>query len=174
MKKNGGHVYPGTTDFTLLIDVKTDAEKTYAVLRDVLKQYAEVLTVFRLDATEPKAITAIISGNRARDVMAAETLRYAALDGRLRDLDGNASSHLIPLISDNWQNAFKWRGTGPMPDDEKQKLKQTVARAHQQGRRIRFWATPDQPAFWRELQSAGVDLLNVDDLAGLQNFFNQK
>ncbi len=174
VKKNGGHVYPGTTDFTLLIDVKTDAEKTYAVLRDVLKQYAEVLTVFRLDATEPKAITAIISGNRARDVMAAETLRYAALDGRLRDLDGNASSHLIPLISDNWQNAFKWRGTGPMPDDEKQKLKQTVARAHQQGRRIRFWATPDQPAFWRELQSAGVDLLNVDDLAGLQNFFNQK
>jgi glycerophosphoryl diester phosphodiesterase len=174
VKKNGGQVYPGTTDFTLLIDVKSDAEKTYAVLRDVLKQYADLLTVFRPEATESKAITAIISGNRARNVMAAEMLRYAALDGRLPDLDGNIPKHLIPLVSDNWQNAFKWRGTGPMPDDEKQKLEQIVARAHQQGRRVRFWATPDQPDFWRELQSAGVDLLNVDDLAGLQRFFNQK
>ena len=174
VKKNGGRVYPTTPDFTLLIDVKTDAEKTYAVLRDVLKQYADMLTVFRPDATEPKAITVIISGNRARNVMAAETLRYAALDGRLSDLDGNDSKHLIPLVSDNWQSSFKWRGAGPMPDDERQKLKQTITRAHQQGRRVRFWATPDQPAFWRELQAASVDLFSVDDLAGLQKFLEQK
>jgi len=49
-------------------------------------------------------------------------------------------------------------------------LKQFVQRAHQQGRRIRFWAAPDNPAGWRELQQAGVDLLNTDDLAGLREF----
>ena len=174
IKKNGGRVYPTTPGFTLLIDVKTDAEKTYAGLREVLKQYADLFTVFRADTTEPKAITAIISGNRARNLMAAETLRYAALDGRLADLEGNDSKHLIPWVSDNWESNFKWRGHGPLPDDERQKLKEIVAKAHQKGRRIRFWATPDQPAFWRELQTAGVDLIGVDDLAGLQIFLLEK
>ena len=31
-------------------------------------------------------------------------------------------------------------------------------------------ATPDDPAVWRELADAGVDLLNADDLAGLERF----
>ena len=31
-------------------------------------------------------------------------------------------------------------------------------------------ATPDQPEVWKELLDAGVDLLNADDLAGLQKF----
>ncbi|MBI3848772.1 MAG: hypothetical protein HY298_00565 [Verrucomicrobia bacterium] len=173
VRKNDGRVYPTTPNFTLLIDVKSDAEKTYTVLRDVLKQYADMLTAFHPYATEPKAVTAIISGNRARKLMAAETLRYAAIDGRLSDLDGDASKHLIPLVSDNWNSIFKWRGAGPLPDDERQKLTKIVSQAHRQGRRVRFWATPDQPAFWRELQTAGVDLFSVDDLAGLQKFLLQ-
>lgn len=173
LRKNDGRVYPTTPNFTLLIDVKSDAEKTYTVLRDVLKQYADMLTAFHPFATEPKAVTAIISGNRARKLMVAETLRYAAIDGRLSDLDGGASKYLIPLVSDNWSTIFQWRGVGPMPEDERKKLNQIITKAHQQSRRIRFWATPDQPAFWQELQAAGVDLFSVDDLASLQTFLLQ-
>ena len=57
-----------------------------------------------------------------------------------------------------------------MPKDEKQKLQQTVTKSHAQGRKVRFWATPDQPEVWKELLDAGVDLLNADDLVGLQKF----
>lgn len=40
---------------------------------------------------------------------------------------------------------------------------------------MRFWATNDMPgpareALWRELAAAGVDYINTDDLAALEDF----
>jgi len=43
-----------------------------------------MLTVFREGSVQTNAITVIISGNRAPKAMAAETIRYAAVDGRSR------------------------------------------------------------------------------------------
>ncbi|MEE3055365.1 MAG: hypothetical protein VYB34_16660, partial [Planctomycetota bacterium] len=34
----------------------------------------------------------------------------------------------------------------------------------------RFWATPEDPAVWKTLLEAGVDLVNTDDLPGLRKF----
>ena len=103
--------------------------------------------------------------------MAAERMRYAAYDGRLADLQpGDASPGFIPIVSDNWEDVFTWRGEGAMPDVERAKLRDIVAAAHRQQRQIRFWAIPDSPAGWRECLEAGVDFINTDDLSGLQAF----
>jgi hypothetical protein len=176
VRQNNGRVYRGGPSVTLLIDVKSDAEKTYAVLREVLKEYVAMLTRFSPDKTETNAVTIVISGNRSRQIMTEERIRYAAYDGRLDDLTGANSKHLIPMISDNWSRLFKWNGVGPMPEGEKATLVETVTKAHQQGRRVRFWATPDVSAVWNELLAAGVDLINTDDLAGLERLLraNQK
>jgi hypothetical protein len=172
VQDNGGRVYRNGPQFTLLIDVKTDAGRTYAVLREVLACYAEMLTSVRDGVVEKRAVTVIISGNRAEQAVAAEPLRYVGIDGRLADLDTQRPSHLVPLISDNWRLHFRWRGQGPMPEAERQKLRAIVEKAHGKARRVRFWGTPDDPAVWRELLDAGVDLLNADDLAGLERFFS--
>lgn len=171
VKRNGGTVFPNGPEFTLLIDVKSDAEKTYAALREVLKPYSKMLTEFRADATRTNAVTVILSGNRASATLAAELPRLAGIDGRLPDLENGPSNHLIPWVSDNWRNHFEWRGTGAMPDEDRRKLKDLVTRSHQQGRRLRLWAAPDNTAGWAELRRAGVDLINTDDLPGLQEFF---
>jgi hypothetical protein len=52
-----------------------------------------------------------------------------------------------------------------------------VDQAHAADYRVRFWATPDQPgaardAVWTELVAAGVDHINTDDLAGLDEFLS--
>ncbi len=175
--QNDGKVFRGGPPFTLLIDVKSDATNTYLALRDALRPYAAMLTKFSRDRTETNAVTVIVSGNRARELMAAEQTRLAAYDGRLADLDLGDSRHLIPLVSDNWTQHFKWRGRpeeGPLPEPERAKLRQLVGRAHQQGRRLRLWGTPDQSAGWQELFDAGVDLINTDDLAGLEEFLSRR
>jgi hypothetical protein len=172
VKENGGRVLRGGPEFTLLIDLKSDAEKTYAALRPVLEQYADMLTIFRTNATATGAVTVILSGNRPTATVSAEPVRRVAIDGRLPDLDATPSRHLMPLVSDNWPRYFQWRGGGPMPEDDQAKLRQMVSRAHAQGRRIRFWAAPDLPAAWRAFRDAGVDLINTDDLAGLQKFLS--
>src|SRR5262249_18845227 len=174
VRQNGGRVYRNGPSVTLLIDVKSDAEKTYAALREVLKDYADMLTKSYADRTETNAITVIISGNRARRTMAEEKIRFAAYDGRLEDLESGDSPNLISLISDEWLRIFKWKGTGPVPPAEKQRFDDMVAKAHQQGRRVRLWGTPDVPAVWSLLLESGVDLINTDDLAGLEKFLLAK
>ena len=102
--------------------------------------------------------------------MRSERIRFAAMDGRLPDLESNPPVAFVPLISDNWTKHFKWRGAGPLPDDERASLRQLVARTHAQGRRLRLWAAPDNPSGWKELRDAGVDLLNTDRLPELSDF----
>ncbi len=170
VKNNGGSVYPGGPEFTLLVEIKGDWKATYPVLREVLRQYAGMLSVFRNGLRETNAIIVIITGHRSKEMFAGESVRYAALDGDLEDLDSTEPASLIPWISSNWTRTFKWRGAGPMPEAERAKLKNIVARAHQQGRRVRFWGAPDQPVFWSELLADGVDLINTDDLEGVQKF----
>ena len=173
VKRNGGRVFPGGTEFTLLVDVKSDATNTYRALRPVLQQYASMLTRFQPERTESNAVTIILSGNRARGLMAAEASRLAAYDGRLSDLDAPESRHLIPLVSDNWTQHFKWRARpedGSIPDSERNRLRELASQAHGQGRRLRLWGTPDSPAMWKELRDAGVDLINTDHLLELRSF----
>ena len=154
---------------TLLIDVKSEAEATYAVLRNVLKDYADILTRYESNSMRTNAVMAIISGNRPGS-MKLEPVRLAAIDGRFPDLEDNPPVSLVPLVSDNWTKHFQWRGVGAFPTEEREKLRAVVRKAHAQGRRLRLWATPDNPRGWKELHDAGVDLLNTDSLAGLDMF----
>ncbi len=176
-QRNGGRVFRGGPTVTLLVDVKSEATNSYIVLRDVLQRYEMMLTRFSTERTETNAVTVIISGNRARGLMVSEATRLAAYDGRLVDLESKDTPQFIPLISDNWTLHFKWRGRktdGPLPDLERAKLRKIVAQAHEQGRRMRFWATADTPEMWAELHAAGADLINTDNLPGLGEFLRTK
>jgi hypothetical protein len=174
-KQNGGGVYPHGPQFTLLIDIKSAAVPTYRRLDRILAEYRDIFTSFGPDGRSDKAVLAIVSGNRPRELMESQKLRYAGYDGRLTDLESSAAAELIPLISDHWTRHFTWKGTGEMPAEERRRLREIVQTAHKKGRRVRLWATPDNPspareALWRELILAGVDLINTDDLKGLQQF----
>jgi hypothetical protein len=76
----------------------------------------------------------------------------------------------MPWVSGRWDILFRWKGDGPLPDEERARLRDVVRRAHARGRLVRFWATPEDPAVWKELRAEGVDLLNTDRLAEMQKF----
>lgn len=170
VKRNGGRVYRGGPEVTLLIDLKHDWHVLYPALRAVLVKYADILTTFRDGRKEANAVLVIISGNHTRDMLDGETVRYAALDGILADLNSDVPASLVPWISGQWGRSFKWRGKDVMPEEELARLKEIVAKAHQQGRRVRFWGAPDQAPFWATIRDAGVDLINTDNLPGLEKF----
>jgi hypothetical protein len=167
---------PGSlvSPLTLLIDIKSEAEVTYAALREVLGKYADILTRFESNTIHTNAIVVILSGARPFETMRGERVRFAALDGRLPDLEANPPIALVPLISDNWTKHFSWRGVGALPPEERARLGELVRRTHAQGRRLRLWAAPDGLDGWRELHEAGVDLLNTDKLLELRLFLEKK
>lgn len=170
VRAGGGQIYPGKERFHLLIDIKTEAEPTYKELAKVLGRYANMISVVRDGQVKTKAVDVTISGNRPQTLLANETVRYAGLDGRLSDLDSTLPSHLMPLISDNWNLHFQWKGQGPMGEADRQKLAEVVTKAHARGRQVRFWATPDTVEMWQVLKQSGVDRINTDDLKGLEKF----
>ncbi|WP_129692048.1 phosphatidylinositol-specific phospholipase C/glycerophosphodiester phosphodiesterase family protein [Gottfriedia acidiceleris] len=176
VKENNGAVYPGyNKEFTLWIDVKSEDAATYQVIHNQLKKFQNMLTKFLPSGVNPGPITVYISGNRPKELMENQPVRYAAYDGRMSDLESGASNEFIPIISDNWTKHFTWMGVGEMSENERHKLNYIVSTAHANGQKVRFWATPDmatpaREAVWKELLKAGVDFINTDDLVGLQLF----
>ncbi|UCG57197.1 MAG: phosphatidylinositol-specific phospholipase C/glycerophosphodiester phosphodiesterase family protein [Phycisphaerales bacterium] len=175
IRQHGLRVHTNGPQFTLLVDIKSAAAPTYDALERVLAEYRDVLTCFGPDGRTDRPVLAVVSGNRPRELVESREIRYAGYDGRLADLQSDAPADLIPLISDNWTRHFTWKGIGEMPVEERRKLGEIVQIAHRKGRRVRFWATPDNPspardAIWRELLAARVDLINTDDLEGLRQF----
>ncbi len=169
-RKNRGRIYRDSPMFYLMIDVKADAEATYSALREVLKQYADILTEFGEKRLRKRAVTVVISGARAVETMKAEKRRFAGIDGRLSDLESGLPPTVFPWISDDWNSVFKWRGTGDFPEEQKQKLKTLIETAHKHGYKVRFWGAPNSEAIWRVHKEAGVDLINADNLIGLREF----
>jgi hypothetical protein len=170
---NNGRVFPGLDRFILLIDIKSNADETLGQLNKVLSKYAHMLTSVRRGKLFPNAVTIVLSGNRPISAVSGSSDRLVALDGRLTDLGSQAPADLLPVISDKWPTHFKWRGNGPIPADERAKLKVIVERAHRARRLVRFWATPENENVWNELRLQGVDLIGTDKLDRLANFLRK-
>lgn len=172
VRRNGGSVYPGWRDsLQLLVDIKSDAQPTYAAIHEELREHREIMTRFA-PSVRRRAVEAVVSGNRPLETMLDQPVRWAGYDGRLSDLGSGLPATVMPLVSDNWTKHFTWTGTGPFLPAEHQKLLDLVAEAHAAGYRLRFWATPDlrgegRTSLWSVLADTGVDHLNTDDLSGL-------
>jgi glycerophosphoryl diester phosphodiesterase len=191
IERNGGSVYRDGPAFTLLIDLKSEPVSTYAVLREGLASYGDIFTSVRDGKVHTGAVTAVLSGERNKafyemiaGLSAVEGLsavkdsaaktRHAGIDGRLSDLESDVPAHLMPLISDRWTSHFRYNGGGEMPAKERAELVRIVRKAHEHGRRVRFWATPHNEELWQELYDAGVDHINADDLQRLRTFLTDQ
>lgn len=169
--KNGGEVYAGYEGpFYLMIDIKTEAETTYQVLRNQLEAYRAILTTYDGDAKTPGAVTVFLSGNRPVTSVVAEQKRLVALDGRPADLGKGYSSALMPIISDHYSNHLKWRGDGPVPEEERAYLKSLCERVKAEDKRLRLWASPEKEEVWKFLLECGVGFINTDELEKLYLF----
>jgi hypothetical protein len=179
-------VYADDKSFHLLVDIKTAGESTYGRLHEVLAEYAAayegfITTYYKTGDNEWDvvlgAMNITISGNRPRDTMLDQSLRFATYDGRVSDLGRDVSPHFLHLLSDNWNNffqAYEWDGVGAMPQEVEMAVKEVVDAAHSEGRLIRFWNLPqDNVNLWTPLVAAGVDFINTDRLGPFSDFSEQ-
>ncbi len=173
VQAHGGRAYAGRQPFTLLIDVKSDSERSYVALDSLLRRYADLFTIFAGGDVVDGPVVAIVSGERAIRTMQRAHVRFASVDGRIADLSANPRlpRAVMPLISDSWDRITKWKGSGPTPPNVRPDVERVVAQAHQHGQRVRFWGTPDNDIVWRLLLDAKVDLIGADDLDALRAFF---
>ena len=69
----------------------------------------------------------------------------------------------MPLVSINWEDT---EGFG----DQMTTARRFVDEVQREGRRVRFWNTPDSPATWAWLEALQVDFIGTDDPERLSRF----
>lgn len=163
-----GFVYKGYTEpLMLMIDVKSEAKATYRKLLEQLQSYTDILQT----RSHPQGLVRIVlSGNRAIHLAQQDTNSTVGIDGRPDDLSQNDDPMLMPVISQHYGKVLQWKGKGDIPPQELTALKALADQTHRQGKKLRLWASPETEKVWQVLLQAGVDYINTDQLASLQQF----
>lgn len=154
--------------FLLMIDIKTEPEKTWREVR-------RALTAFPRLTCKPGACPVIVfvSGNRPSTAW-KENDPFLILDGRPADLGKGISVQLMPVISDRFSAWCDWDGTGIPTPEALQRVRELAARVHKEGKKLRLWAIPDSENAWQSLLDAGVDMINTDRLPELSRFLDKR
>ncbi len=158
--------------FFLWVDIKYQAEDVYRKLREMLIPYKEMLWYREGGDVHQGAVKIILSGDRPFDLVYRDSLQMMFLDGRPEDLQKSNDPEMMPFISQHFAKVFSLNADGSISRDEQEKLKQMVGLCHKEGKKLRLWATPEDPNLWRMLVEAGVDLINTDHLEKLAGFLD--
>lgn len=176
ISKNYGHVFAGyTSPLILMIDIKTNADKTYKALKPLLEKYRPILSGCENGKVVYRAVTIVLSGNKPYALLENEQNRLAFIDEDLRKMPSDsAGNNVFAMASCKYSNVIKWNGKNTMPNIERKKLLAFVAMAHKIGAKVRLWASPEKKEVWNELLSCGVDLINTDQLVNFKNYSDQQ
>jgi hypothetical protein len=156
----------------LMIDIKSNGEKTYTALRNVLNKYKTILSTCENGKVTIRNLTLVLTGHRPLHLLKTEESRFVFADADLRKINTEEEyPEMFTTASCKYSNLIKWKGKGEIPAFEKDRLKHLVERAHVSGTKVRLWAVPENETVWLFLRSCGVDLINTDKLLALKQFF---
>ena len=156
---------------TLMIDIKSNANKTYAALEVLLNKYRSVISGYENGAYVQRQVNIVITGNKPFKMLKAEQNRLAFIDeDLLKTYRDTLATNVYQTASCKYSKILKWNGKGEMPAAQKQKLTAFVNMAHKYGKKVRLWASPEKEVVWTQLLNCGVDLINTDKLEELKGF----
>jgi hypothetical protein len=168
---NGGDTANARPPMLLMIDIKSDADKTYKQLEVLLQKYEPILSCYKDGVFQKKQLTIVLSGHKPIKQLCAKEHRLAFLDEDLMRVKRDTlTQNVYQMASCKYSQLLKWSGKGALPETQRLRLCQYVSMAHKQGERVRLWASPEKTIVWKELLSCGVDMINTDRLAELKNF----
>jgi glycerophosphoryl diester phosphodiesterase len=154
-----------------MIDMKTEAGPTYALLKQQLSSYKDIL----YSSANPNGrVQVVLSGNRPVQQVNNEVSALVSIDGRPEDLPAMYSAKFMPIISQNYFKIIRWNGQGSISQEDKLTLEKLAQAVHSQGKKLRLWASPENENVWQVLLEAGVDFINTDKLEQLQLFMQTR
>lgn len=167
-KQNEGKAWAQSDNIlTLVIELKSKVNPTLDEVVKVLDKYPEVFN----SAINPNAVKVVITGN----VPAPENFKnypfYISFDGTFRTYSPDELKR-VAMISVPFYQYAKWNGKGAMTKEQKEKVQKAIDEAHQLGKPIRFWSSPDGVTAWNTFHHMGVDIINTDKVEACADFFN--
>jgi alkaline phosphatase len=144
----------------LMIDIKENGE---AAIAHFLKLVSAHRSVFDR-ALNTKAVQVVISGDRGSVSKWVSYPSFILFDGRPYEVYDSATLQHIAFISDSYSSYLS-------SQDSTTRIQQLVKKVHGMGKLLRLWATPDNPASWKQQRQLGIDIINTDKVAECRNYF---
>lgn len=145
-------------DFHLLIDLKSEASSTLAILEKQLSEYLPMLYT----SENPKGLKVIVSGNRPPTLEYIHHQEWIFFDFQQTELTPDLPWEKIGMVSLNFRRFSVWNGKGRIVEEEKEKLHAFIKEVHSFGKPVRFWGTPDSKSAWKAFHELGIDYINTD------------
>jgi alkaline phosphatase len=159
----------GKRKLILLVDVKDDYKLTLPVLIKELQPIRKYVT----SVHKRKSITVVISGNRPPPAEYINYPDYILFDDDLRLPHSTDQWKRVGLVSLQFSRLSRWNGNEELKNEDSLILKRTIDSVHTSGKKIRFWAAPDNEASWKLQETLGVDLVGTDKIRELAVFFGR-
>jgi hypothetical protein len=181
--KTSNGVYDTSSGQTLylFVDLKTSGPETWPAVLKALEplQQGNWLSSYNGTAFTSRPITVIGTGNTPIWLVQSAVPRYAFYDAPLPLLSStfsNITANDSPIASTDFAVQFGDVRNQEFNATQLETLKSQVEAAHAKGIKVRYWDQPGWPigtrnAVWRTLWDNDVDLLNVDDLEGVAEFW---
>jgi hypothetical protein len=174
-----GRVYGAQHEpFTLVLEAERDAERARVLdaLDDDLARYPQVLTGCVDGRVRSGAVLVVMVGAPLCTLdgsIGADRLYFG--EGTLADVGRGIPTRSLPIVGEHVAWRLGWDGRGAMLAEERHFLRALVRAAHAEGKRVRFYGVPEsrrvvRQAFWRELRSAGADLIGARNLGMLRRY----
>lgn len=158
--KSMGSVYGNHKTFYLWLDFKENSSKLQRELSLLLKQY---MILFKNNGTI-RPVQLILTG----DHQGKKAFLRESFDFPIETDQEDFSKNLNPEDTFSWYS-LDWRAIRG-----KEHFQKLVKKIHEQGKKVRFYATPDKPSFWNEAVQAGVDMIGTDEIRKLRDFIDKK
>ncbi len=166
-----GSVHGDGIPFYLWLDIKDGGDEVRPVLHKLLKQYS-MLSTFTDEKVERRPVTAILTGDaKSKSAYVDEySKRWACRDSNYYDKKDPKADRKWRWYALKWSNYVKWYGKEPIRPEELKKWKTIVDDIHAKGRKVRFYAVPDNKMYWQKALEVGVDQINTDKLDKLNAY----
>lgn len=179
--RNGVYDYAANQTLHLVVDVKTDGHATWPYVLRALQPLRELglLTTVNGTAITPGPVTVIGTGRMPLDLVQGRPQRDYFFDAPLAELDStfsNITRDVAVLATASFPEQFGTVRYSYMNYTQQALLKQQIKTAHDKGIMTRYLSQPGWPiatrnAIWRTLVDNGCDLLNVDALEDVVEFW---
>jgi alkaline phosphatase len=155
----------------LLIDIKVNYKESLQLLMQELKPLKKYLVAGNNSAN---LVTILISGDRPPPEEYKNYPDYIFFDDDLRKSHTPEEWERVGLVSLSFERYSKWNGEGTISARDWDTLKFTVDSVHRSGKKIRFWAAPDDENSGKIQMKLGVDLIGTDKILELSHFLEKE
>lgn len=149
----------------LIIDLKGEYAPILSKLLVELKPLKDLIH----SGNNNNLLNIIITGNRPPPAGYNAYPLYITFDDDLQLPHTPGQWKRVAQVSLNFENYSKWRGEGKLPLVDEKVLKSVINAIHASGKKVRFWAAPDNIAGWKKLMELHADILSTDKIDELKD-----